>query len=306
MLCLEIARLSLSRQTATTEVQGSMQTIGPQKWTNNTAWRQGHLLDSQDGAALGLAHPTDGDNTCIVVIAHDCDLATDDLDIEPNAEVIVGRFVPKLEGNFAWAKSARTLHLTATASGTEVVIELVATHRALLAKEELAQYLPSKTTTIAPKEIHVLRKWLAARYNRPSFADAFVERMKAQKLDAGLAKKVGQYGAVISNVYFDIDEGKEIDRSDGSPYELAIVLVYAPGAEPDEAAETAEKAEAAIVSMFEDKCFNNAAGTWKSFNLKTCISVSEDDLTITQAKSFVPWRLEYMSLKEQGAEPASL
>ncbi len=44
-------------------------------------------------------------------------------------------------------------------------------------------------------------------------------------------------GQHLSAVYFDVDGGMEIDRSDDSAYELKIVLVYPPGDDPDLVAE---------------------------------------------------------------------
>jgi hypothetical protein len=80
-------------------------------WTRDTPWRQGHVLTAEAAQALGLSHPESPDSTCVVVISHDCDLANDVLQIEPDVEVIVGRSVPKGDGNYFWAKAPRTLHI---------------------------------------------------------------------------------------------------------------------------------------------------------------------------------------------------
>ena len=69
-------------------------------WTRDTPWRQGHVLTAEAIQALGLSHPETPDSTCVVVISHDCDLANDALQIEPDVEVIVGRHLPKGDGNY--------------------------------------------------------------------------------------------------------------------------------------------------------------------------------------------------------------
>lgn len=80
-------------------------------WTRDTPWRQGHLLPSEAVVHLRLANAQAAEDLRVVVISHDCDLANDNLDAEPDVEVLVASAVPALKGNFAWGKSPRTLHL---------------------------------------------------------------------------------------------------------------------------------------------------------------------------------------------------
>ena len=62
-------------------------------WTRETPWRQGAILPSDAVQALGLQGKGSTDHAlCVMVISHDCDLANDNLDQEPNVEVIVGLF----------------------------------------------------------------------------------------------------------------------------------------------------------------------------------------------------------------------
>ena len=96
-------------------------------WTRETPWRQGHVLTMDAMRALGMFHPEKTEDTCVVIISHDCDLANDDLQIEPDVEVIVGRHLPKGDGNYYWAKAPRTLHVKALQNGVVKVVELVAT-----------------------------------------------------------------------------------------------------------------------------------------------------------------------------------
>jgi hypothetical protein len=56
----------------------------------------------------------------------------------------------------------------------------------------------------------------------------FVDRMGSTGLDKKLARKLESY-PTISAVYFDVDDGQEVDRSDGSPYNLSIVLTFVSG-----------------------------------------------------------------------------
>lgn len=148
----------------------------------------------------------------------------------------------------------------------------------------------------------MLRSWLAIRYNRAAFPDPFVKRMG--KVGKALAKLVEPQGALVSAIFFDVDGGKELDRSDGSPYDLGVVLAYAPGADPDKAADAAVALETAVEKVFAEKHFDNATGKWKDIVLKSCLSISEDDLPVSKAKLLMQWRLEHMTLRAEETQPA--
>lgn len=266
-------------------------------WTRDTPWRQGHVLTTEAAQALGLAHPETPDSTCVVVISHDCDLASDALQIEPDVEVIVGRHLPKGDGNYFWAKAPRTLHVDALKNDAAAVVELVATDKCLIPKQALAAFIPDAAYSFPGKSLSALRSWLGVRYNRAAFPDPFVIRLSQFKVDKRLAKIIEPVGNLLSAVYFDVDGGKEIDHSDGSPYELKIVLAYPSGDDPEHAADEVEKLEAAIEDLFTKKLFDTATGEWNGITLKACMSISEDDLPVSKARLLTQWRLEYMTLK---------
>jgi len=244
-------------------------------WTRDTPWRQGHLLSPEAALAVGLSHPESPDLTCVVVISHDCDLANDALQIEPNVEVIVGRRVQKGDGNYFWAKAPRTLHIDAQHGDFEAVIELVATAKQTIPKQVLAAFPPDTSYALPGKSLSALRSWLGVRYNRAAFPDPFVTRLSQFKVDKRLAKII----------------------SDGNPYELKIVLAYPPGDDPEQAADDVEKIETAITNLFEEKYFDQGSGKWNGIALKQCMSISEDDLPVSKARLLAQWRLEYMTIK---------
>jgi hypothetical protein len=266
-------------------------------WTRNTPWRQGHVLTAEAIQALGLSHPETPDSTCVVVISHDCDLANDALQMEPDVEVIVGRHLPKGDGNYFWAKAPRTLHVDVLQNDIATVVELVATAKRLIPKQALAAFFPDVSHSFPSKSLPALRSWLGVRYNRAAFPDQFVDRLFQSKVDKRLAKIIEPVGNLLSAVYFDVDGGKEIDHSDGSPYELKIVLAYPPGDDPEQAADEVGKLEIEIAELFEKKHFDQATGEWNGIALKACMSISEDDLRVSRARLLTQWRLEYMTLK---------
>lgn len=274
-------------------------------WTRDTPWRQGHLLTTAAIQALGLSLPETPDSTCVVVISHDCDLANDSLQIEPDVEVIVGRHLPKGDGNFFWAKAPRTLHVDVLQNDTAAVVELVATAKRFISKQVLAAFFPDASYSFSGKSLSALRSWLGIRYNRAAFPDPFVDRLSQYKVDKRLAKIIEPVGNLLSAVYFDVDGGKEIDRPDGSPYDLKIVLAYSPGDDPEQTADEVEKLEIEIADLFAEKYFDQATGKWNGIALRQCISISEDDLRVSRARLLTQWRLEYMTLKAEEGHPGA-
>jgi hypothetical protein len=62
-------------------------------WTRDTSWRQGQVLLAETAAVLNLQHPGGPDETCVVMVSHDCDIAQENLSVEPCVEIIVGRLI---------------------------------------------------------------------------------------------------------------------------------------------------------------------------------------------------------------------
>ncbi|WP_315761446.1 hypothetical protein [Bradyrhizobium sp. SZCCHNS2005] len=276
-----------------------MEEVQPQ-WSRETPWRQGHVLCAKARAALELHH-TDADATCVVVISHDCDLASDDLHAEPDVEVIIGRVVSAANGNYSWGKAPRTLHLPMQRNGATVTVELVTTSKRLVPKSTLASFEPDGAFALDANGLDVLRSWLSSRYKRAAFPDAFVRRMDKTGVSKRLAKKLEPRGALISFVYFNLDGGQVLERPDGEPYELSIVLVHPPGDDPEASAEAADD----LAEDVKEDCEAKLADK-KQIIVKSCIAISEDDLPVSRARTLTHWRLEHMTLRADGNHPGPI
>ena len=268
------------------------------QWTRDTSWRQGHVLPQDAAARFGLTNAADPGSTCAVVISHDCDLANDSLEAEPYVEVIVGRTVAAANGNFSWGKAPRTLHYPVQCEGAPTFVELVATEKVTLRKAELASFEPDPRFSVDGQTLAVLRSWLSARYDRAAFADAFVTRMRETKADAKLAKALEAHGKNVSFTYFDVDKGQCVERLEGDPYSLKVVLVFNPGDDPDAAADAAEEAAEAVEKALRGRL--PEGGT--AIRLDACFPISEDDISVSQARVLNHWRLEYMTHRAEGEQ----
>jgi hypothetical protein len=276
-----------------------MEEAQPQ-WSRETSWRQGHVLCAKARAALEL-HSVDAEATCVVVISHDCDLANDDLHAEQHVEVIIGRVVSAADGNYSWGKAPRTLHLPMQRNGTTVTVELVTTCKRLVSKDALAGFEPDGAFVLDGKGLDVLRSWLSSRYRRAAFPDAFVRRMDKTGVSKRLAKNLEPHGALISFVYFNLDDGRVLERPDGEPYELSIVLVYPPGDDAEMSAEMADDLAEAVKEDCDARLTDK-----KQITIKSCIAISEDDLPVSRVRALTQWRLEHMTLKADGEHPGPI
>jgi hypothetical protein len=266
-------------------------------WTRETPWRQGHVLPADAVVALNLLHPDFPESTCVVIISHDCDLASADLHAEPGIEVIVGSHPEKTNGNFSWGKAPRTLHLDVIRDGAEVAVELTAPAKQTIRKLDLAPFSPDPAYEFSGISLSTLRVWLAVRYNRVAFPDEFVNRFNRAKLGKALEKLLEPVGKSLSAVYFDVDSGQEVDRSDGSAFKLKIVLAYPGGRNPEQSADEMDALAESIDSLFHKLCFETKTETWNGIALAACMAISEDDLTVSQSRMLRQWRFEHMSLR---------
>jgi len=268
------------------------------QWLRGNGWRQGSVLPNDAVDEFGLGIPEDRERVRVVVISHDCDLAND-VTKEPFVEVIIGRLIDREDGNSSWGKSSRTLHYTVDCAGSKECIELVSPNKAQIDKECLARFSPDDRYSINHECLALLRNWLAARYRRPSFPDAFNDRMKETGAAEKLAKVLAKNGTNISFVFFDLRDKRNVECDEGDSYPLTVVLAFRPGDNPevsaDEAETVAETVEKAIRSKLPDGC---------GIELRDCFAMSEDEITVRNAKLLDVWDLDYVSFRSGSADPA--
>ena len=155
--------------------------------SSETAWRQSSVIATESAVALGLLREEEASTQIALVISHDCDL-TQESDVEPVVEVIVGMRVTEANGNYTHAKNPRRLHLYLEEDGKETIIELQARAKVQVQKERLAQEIPDERFVLCAKQHAILQAWLAARYRRAAFPDEFERRLKAAKLHEAICQ----------------------------------------------------------------------------------------------------------------------
>lgn len=266
----------------------------------NTLWRQGHILPEEAAKALNLLHLESPDRTLVVIVSHDCDLANEQ---ENYLEVIIGREIEKLEGNFTHAKNVRKLHIQFELSGEIISLELPADKTKLL-KQVLTNYHPRRDSRIVGKNHDILQRWLAVRYRRAAFPDEFNKWFKDMGLDNHLSKILRPHGSFIPAIFFDLDSGADIQRDDpNDPYVLEIIVLHTTDDDHEKAFAAAIQAKRQIEKIFKEKLRAKDSNIWQYIELKDCSVMSDESLTYRQSTFLKQWRLEHISLREEPIQP---
>lgn len=254
------------------------------EWKRDTPWRQGHLLPPEALSLLGVSD----EGTFAVVISHDCDLANDDLEEEPNVEVILGQVGdPGKSGNLRWGKSPRRIHLAYThPNGDTLLLEFNINQRRTVAKRDLCRYEP-QAYGLTRAEREAFSRWLASRYRRSAFPDAFNDVLRLSKLGKKLENKLDKPGGeAVTAVLFDVEE-----RS-GAEFHLSVVLLYRDENRYEEVQAVANSINALFESLGDE-----VAGGGAKIVLKDCVPVSESEITLSAFKKLKKWEKDHMSLR---------
>ncbi|PTQ88339.1 hypothetical protein C8R30_1541 [Nitrosomonas nitrosa] len=270
-------------------------------------WRQGDVLTDEAVKALNLQNSENTDQSFVVVISHDCDLAAG-ADKEPNSEVIIGRRIDKLGGD-SYGKTARRLHIEYQTENGPLTIELLATTKRLIAKSKLFATHPRQDVWLDGRGIGILQRWLASRYHRAAFPEAFEHRLRTAAIPGKKAflKKIENIldagGEHIRALLFDLDEGKDVERKTPEDlYQLGIIVLYDSSQDEPNAAIAATKAAEELEDLFET-AFHSPEVGWLNICLQYCDPVSDSAITVAQREMLKQWRLEHMSLQTDPPQP---
>ena len=268
----------------------------------NINWRQGDLLSQAASASIGLTDPKKNEKYA-VIITHDCDLANDK---EAIVEVIIASLIEGEAGvQFLHAKHPRTLHLVYEGeSAATLALELQHAQRELVERDRFLKAAEKNDAfSISEQSKRTLRQWLAARYGRPAFPEAFENRLRKQagKLSVAnaIAKTLPTETAHIIGLFFDLGEKRWVEAPDAEPYDLRIFVVYDAENGGPEARKAAEDMAKAISALFAGAY--GAAAQATEIALESCEAIGDTHFTLADLRRMDQWRLEYISNKDGGA-----
>jgi hypothetical protein len=267
----------------------------------DTDWRQGDLLTCEAAAALGLVEATD-EGRRVIVITHDCDLPHVS---ELYVEVIVAELVvkdPKPDPQLSYAKNPRRLHLAfERAEASPLILELRHVDRCSVAKGDFVERAAKdKSLTLPIEAKRVLKQWLAARYGRPAFPNAFEERLRKlsgkRTVEQLIAKLLEPDAKYLVGLFFDLGEQRGAEAVEGEPYALSVSVVYDATEGGGEARGSAERVAAQLRELFE-KTYGKP-DVAKEVALDACEAVADTRLMLADLRRVDQWRLEYISMRD--------
>jgi hypothetical protein len=261
-------------------------------WSRNTSWRQGSVLAQKDFQSLGL---TDSPDTNLAIaISHDCDIANDNLDVEPAVEFIFARILEQHSGNYTHGKNPRTLNLEYTQNGQTVWIEMIASRRLTLDKNKLDGIQPDETYELTHSQ-QILQSWLAARYRRHALPNSLVERLR--NVFTYIEKQGKKNSSGVLSFRLSYEPKDELPPKE--PYELWLSIVYI-----NDKAEYGEMSEG-IASSLKTEFPRLLEKTKDSgtVDLRKCDAVSEMDFTLRDMRETVEYHLEHLSYRTEPSGP---
>jgi hypothetical protein len=268
------------------------------EWLDDTPWRQGHLLPRATTEALGLKHVHAGvdNDTVAMVIAHDCDLNAATAK-EPFVEVIVGVEIDRIDGNNAAGKNPRLLDLPISGGTQSLLVRLDAREKTAVKKADLAGHEPCRSAHLTSNERRILQRWLASRYFRHSLPNEFGRRFDS--IASGFRKILQRTTSHIRAVFFDLDDGEEIEREGlDDCYSLRIYLIADSEGDPSVSMAEAQRAAADIAKLFREKFVVKNAP--QGIELVDVQALSETQITLFDARRLTHWNGDHLSL---GTDP---
>lgn len=266
--------------------------------TRDTDWRQGDLLTQDAAAKLTALNGPVGETHRIVVITHDCDLPNDG---ETSVEVIVTDVVAAANPQLSYAKNPRKLHLGyEIAGGQPIVVELRHAERRIVPKTEFAKHAAKDGTASLPVDAkRALKQWLAARYGRPAFPNAFEDRLrksvgKKNTVERQIGKILEPEAKHLVGLFFDLGEQRSAEIPAGEPYALSISVVYDATQGGNQGRQSAEKIASQLRELLEQAYGKPDAAT--EIALDACEAVADTSITLADLRRVDQWRLEYISL----------
>lgn len=257
-------------------------------------WRQGSIARPADNETLLAASvdrvPEPGESVVrLVAVTQDCDLVQE-LDIEPFVEFIACRESEAVEPLYRYGRNPRLLHLQAVGEdGPGPWLHVSIHNRFRVGKETLIGITVDEELRLGPDDARLLSRWIAKRYTRSAFPDAFNVRLDAvggrlERLYKSLE------GEIVTGVFLEVADDENVDDV---PYEIAVRITARIEAWENEVTRAA-------LSRFEERL---------STILDDCPGVivadddiqilPEDDLTLADLRRFRRLDRDYRSLPER-------
>lgn len=254
-------------------------------------WRQGACLEPQTISQLVAdgALPDHGEEALWVVLTQDCDLYHRNLDNEPVVELISAQRRAKKPKSKASLKDPRELHVAD--ENLESTLVFRSCNRVWLPRELLCELEPSDISLTGETRGELIR-WVARKYTRVAFPDAFVDRVRPAEKDWAKAERNSD--GDIYAVYVNVTDQELTDE----PYRILVVCIASPKALEDDAIYQATQELTGQLGELLTQC--------DGIELVDIELRSQAEFSIEDQLSFQRWDFDASTIAGDGIEAAPI
>lgn len=256
----------------------------------SSGWRQGSVVrksdipDLLDFVGMNLAS-----DIYLIVANQSCDIVNNNIALDPSVELLVGRPIPKKDGNLTFNKNPRQLHTELKIFTGDLdlfsleYIEIKIAERVHVPKEYLATLSPDCSTRLEADQLECCVNWLATRYNRPALPTVFNDRISSADPGGKLRKKAKGLNDKLSGIYVEIVPFRELQY--GENYSVNLLGLVAAGNE-------------AHIKQAEDSLANIASILKAAqMEVKTVVR-GEAEISLAHIKRFKRFYFDDLSFKD--------
>lgn len=263
-------------------------TLRSQGWCQGVVIDKSTLFEIYDDEVVALRTDLVPSNfNCAIVLSQDCDIVHHSLENEPEVELVLcNRSSSQADGNLRHGKNPRQLHLEYEDGRIAVEIR----DRVWVPKQSLAKFEPDDT--LDDESTDTLIRWVARRYLREAFPDAFNNRLRSiQKKLSKLSKKAS--AGPVSGLFIEIEPFAELDAAE--PYEVRFIVAFK---------QSSKRAEVEKYTKELRELLNNCEGIDLSDESR-CLHHAE--ITLDEIESMKRWTdFDYRSIGGTSSENALL
>jgi hypothetical protein len=215
----------------------------------------------------------------LIIITHDCDLLNHDFEREPYVEFVWAKYLDQPPtGELLHGKSPRQLVLSTDRGDFEISIH----SRCRVGRPTLCDLMPAGI--LDKHNLRLLRRWLASRYQRAGFPDAFNDRIS--KAQDRIYKKLKKSGHDITGIYLGI---RDEELNDDEAYKVIVIGTMLSRDYRNYEVRTQVQRTIAEVASLLDRCDGIEV---VEDALRPESEVSLDDLRV-----FARWDVEFISFR---------
>lgn len=250
-------------------------------------WSQGSIVGAE--LAQTLAQGSNAEPARVWVIASpDCDVVHASFEVDPQVELVAAVAAAKPpDGQLSHGRNPRVLQLP----DSEGRLEFRIAHRLAIERTLLARHAPTRTLDDAA--IRMLARWVAKRYVRQAFPDAFNERIRpaTRKIDRALKR----HGVDASGIFVALNDWGELQEQDA--YRAVISVVFPDAVGLDEAREAKLAQLAAALRTALDAC--------DGIEVADARHLGESEVTLHDLHTFKRWEFDFRSHSGRPGGPIS-